>query len=156
MASFIMDRTQSDVTRRAELAKKGIPNMTSDELAEWLAPSKGAYNYTDLNRVENAVANVYALMQTLSRDTSPCHTRQWSADDMPTSAEMRRYIANIQMIRAAFPEMHYAMPEAPKSMSNLTYEGANAIEEILYYATEYAKKKIQQFPFSGEIFGGEV
>ena len=56
--AFITNRTQGDVARRQALEQKGIANMTDTELAEWLAPSKGAYNYTDLNRVEEAVAKL--------------------------------------------------------------------------------------------------
>lgn len=49
---LITDRTQSDVTHWQELHDKGWAGMTDDEKAEWnTAAMKGAYNYTDLNRV---------------------------------------------------------------------------------------------------------
>lgn len=49
---LITDRTQSDVTHWQELHGKGWAGMTDDEKAEWsTAAMKGAYNYTDLNRV---------------------------------------------------------------------------------------------------------
>lgn len=154
--AFITNRTQGDVARRAELARKGIVNMTEAELAEWLAPSKGAYNYTDLNRVENAVAKIDSYLIALDRDGVPYPTRSWSARDVPDATDMQRYIANVRAIRSALPELHHIMPQAPASMVNLTYEGANAIEEILSYAMQYVESKIQTFPFSGEIYGGEV
>ncbi len=154
--AFITDRTQGDVTRRAELARKGIRNMTDTELAEWLAPSKGAYNYTDLNRVEEAVAKLDSYLVALDRVEGLYPTRRWSATDVPSATDMQRYIANIKAIRAALPELHRVMPQAPASMVNLTYEGANAIEEILSVAMQYVESKIQTFPFSGEIYGGEV
>lgn len=154
--AFITNRTQGDVTRRAELARKGIANMTSAELAEWLAPSKGAYNYTDLNRVEEAVAKLDSYLVALDRVEGLHATRTWKANDVPSATDMQRYIANIKLIRAALPELHHVMPQAPASMVNLTYEGANAIEEILSVAMQYVESKIQTFPFSGEIYGGEV
>ena len=154
--AFITDRTQGDVTRRAELARKGIANMTDTELAEWLAPSKGAYNYTDLNRVEEAVAKLTSYLAVLGREDGIYYTRTWTENDIPTATDMQRYITNIKTIRNALPELHHIMPQAPASMVNLTYEGANAIEEILSYAMQYVESKIQTFPFSGEIYGGEV
>ena len=154
--AFITNRTQGDVTRRAELARKGLANMTDAERAEWLAPSKGAYNYTDLNRVEEAVAKLTSYLEALNRGSGLYPTRSWTAGDVPTATDMQRYIANIQAIRATLPELHSIMPQAPASMSNLTYEGANAIEEILSYAMQYVESRIQAFPFSGEIYGGEV
>ncbi len=154
--AFITNRTQGDVTRRLELARKGIANMTDTELAEWLAPSKGAYNHTDLNRVEEAVAKLTSYLTALGRGDGLYPTRRWSPNEAPNATDMQRYIANIRTIRNALPELHHIMPQAPASMVNLTYEGANAIEEILSYAMQYVEGRIQAYPFSGEIYGGEV
>lgn len=154
--AFITNRTQGDVARRDELARKGFANMTETERAEWLMPSKGAYNYTDLNRVEDAVAQIVSYMNALGRGGSFKPTRRWTSADMPTTAEMDRYIANVKAIRDALPELHHVMPVAPATTANLTYAGANAIEEILSVAMQYVESRIQAFPFSGEIFGGEV
>ena len=53
---LITDRTQSDVTHWKELHDKGWAGMTDEEKAEWnTAAMKGAYNYTDLNRVTEAM-----------------------------------------------------------------------------------------------------
>ena len=154
--AFITNRTQGDVARRQALEQKGIANMTDTELAEWLAPSKGAYNYTDLNRVEEAVAKLTSYLEALDRGDGLYPTRRWSASDVPTQTDMQRYIANIKAIHAALPELHHIMPKAPETMVKLTYEGANAIEEILSLAMQYVESRIQAYPFSGEIYGGEV
>lgn len=154
--TFITNRTQGDVTRHRELARKGFANMTATERAEWLAPSKGAYNYQDLNRVEDGVAKLATYLNAMGRAEGLYPTRQWKATDRITPVEMERYLRNIKTIRAALPEMHHLMPMAPASMLNLTYEGANAIEEILSLATTFAESKVQTFPFLGEIYGGET
>lgn len=154
--AFITDRTQGDVARRQELAQKGIANMTETELEEWLAPSKGAYNYTDLNRVEDAVAKLSHYLVALGRDDGDWLLKKWGSRDVPSHSEMQRYLGNLRRVRNALPELHHVMPQVPASMVNLTYEGANAIEEILSYAMEYVESKIQTYPFSGEIYGGEV
>lgn len=53
---LITDRTQADVTHWKKLHDKGWAGMTDEEKAEWsTAAMKGAYNYTDLNRVTEAM-----------------------------------------------------------------------------------------------------
>ena len=51
---LITNRTQEDASYAAELAAKG-QNMTEEEWAAYLAGLRGAYNYTDLNRVTEAM-----------------------------------------------------------------------------------------------------
>lgn len=54
--NLITDRSQSDVDAIRTLLARGKANWTAKELAEFnLARSKGAYNYTDLNRVTEAM-----------------------------------------------------------------------------------------------------
>lgn len=53
--NLITDRTSSDVSRWSELKSKGWSGMTESEKAEWSAGMKGAYKYTDLNRVNEAM-----------------------------------------------------------------------------------------------------
>lgn len=53
--TLITDRTLADVERVKALRKKGFAAMTSEERSEFLAPVKGAYNATDLNRVQEAM-----------------------------------------------------------------------------------------------------
>lgn len=53
--TLITDRTSSDVSRWSELKSKGWAGMTEAEKAEWSAGMKGAYKYTDLNRVNEAL-----------------------------------------------------------------------------------------------------
>lgn len=53
--TLITDRTLADVERVKALRKKGFAAMTSEERSEFLAPMKGAYNATDLNRVQEAM-----------------------------------------------------------------------------------------------------
>lgn len=62
---LITDRTQADVTHWQKLHDKGWSGMTDEEKAEWnTAAMKGAYNYTDLNRV---IAAMDYLDETFTR-----------------------------------------------------------------------------------------
>ena len=84
--------------------------------------TKGAYNYSDLNRVERAVEEIAdraGLVLTTKTN--------WVMWDVPTDVEMSRYIGNIIAIKNYFN----INISAPESMSNLDYVGANNIELIL-------------------------
>lgn len=65
-STLVTDRTQSDVTHWQKLHDKGWSGMTDEEKAEWnTAAMKGAYNYTDLNRVTAAMeelANQFSML----------------------------------------------------------------------------------------------
>ncbi len=89
--------------------------------------TKGAYNYSDLNRVERAVSEIAARSGlTLTTNTN------WAMWDVPTEADMSRYLGNIVAIKEHF-NINISVPE---SMSNLDYVGANNIELILSAAYE--------------------
>lgn len=92
------------------------------------AATKGAYNYSDLNRVERAVAEISELGG-LSLTTKT----DWTMWDIPTDADMSRYLNNIRAVRGLISNMS-AIPEAPATMNNLTYTMANDIEKILLAA----------------------
>ena len=89
--------------------------------------TKGAYNYSDLNRVERAVTEI-AKRAGINLTTKT----NWAMWDVPTDADMSRYLGNINAIKT-----HFGINvSAPTSMSNLDYVGANNIELILSAAYE--------------------
>ena len=61
---LIYDRTQTDVTYAAELNRKlgRGEALTAQELADWNAGLKGAYNASDMNRVDAAVRELGGLL----------------------------------------------------------------------------------------------
>ena len=87
--------------------------------------TKGAYNYSDLNRVERVVAEISDRAGLgLATKTN------WSMWDVPDVSEMTRYINNIKAIKS-----HYGIGTSiPADMSHLDYEGANNIERVLLEA----------------------
>jgi hypothetical protein len=87
--------------------------------------TKGAYNYSDLNRVERAVAEISDL-----RGLNLVTKTDWGMWDIPTESEMVRYLNNIQKIRETLGDAA-DIPIPPASMNNLTYADANNIEIIL-------------------------
>lgn len=90
--------------------------------------TKGAYNYSDLNRVERAVAEISDLAG-LSLTTKT----DWGMWDIPKESDMSRYLGNIAVIRQIIPTGDI-VPAAPTTMNNLTHNEANNIEIILELA----------------------
>lgn len=151
---FITDRTALDITQARKYRSAGWNNLTAAERAEWTAGLKGTYNYTDLNRVEAAVA---VLRDRLVAEGYPIEiedTRTWAKTDVPTAAEMSRYLRNVQAIREAFA-VKPTTPRAPSSMAGLTYVGANAIEQILKDVEQLLTNMVLAYTYSSEIYGGE-
>lgn len=110
------------------------------------AATKGAYNYSDLNRVELAateLSELYGLGLITKTD--------WKPSDVPTEADMTRYLANIRKIRTICPNPS-SLPLLPTNMRGMTYETANNIEKILIAAYEGAIGSYR----SGELYSGEV
>lgn len=108
--------------------------------------TKGAYNYSDLNRVEKAVSEISELLG-LNLETKT----DWTWLDVPTENDMVRYLGNIQTIRNACA-IGVEVPTLPNKMSELNYETANNIELILSVAHDAVK----EFPRTGELYCGEV
>lgn len=92
--------------------------------------TKGAYNYSDLNRVERAVAEISDLAG-LGLVTKT----DWGMWDIPKESDMVRYLGNIQTLRQILPNDSTA-PIAPTTMNNFTYNEANNVEQIILAAYE--------------------
>lgn len=87
--------------------------------------TKGAYNYSDLNRVERAVAEISDRLKLgLTTKTN------WSMWDIPTASDMERYLNNIAVLRQQVADDEN-VPKLPTSMNHLTYTDANNIELVL-------------------------
>lgn len=59
---FITDRTYEDVDKVNEYDKRGWENLLEEEKQEWLAGMKGAFNYTDFNRISNNIFEIEKLL----------------------------------------------------------------------------------------------
>lgn len=128
---------------------------TDSELEEWFAGLKGAYNATDLNRVGAAVEYVANRFAEYGYTVAVNPKKDWSVQDLPTAASMRRYLEDVQALRdvqIVFP----TTPEVPADMDGLTYTEANNIEQILKDVDQIISMMLLSFWYSGEIFCGEV
>ena len=131
MVELVIDRSQSHVNLLKSLRKKPWSSMSEDEQSAWYdEAAKGGYNYTDLNRVETAVAELAGqLGLTLTTKTN------WTCWDRPVQSDMERYLGNVVAIRDAC-SADLDFPTLPSTMSGLTYSGANSIEKVLLMVYE--------------------
>ena len=133
---FVTDRTKMDVL---------------------LGTEKGCYGAADLNRVESAVKELLDLAKLLGikKDfevkTDWNFPSEFSASQWPTKMQMTRYLNNVHSLCDAV-EVAAAIPT---TMENLTWDGANQIEQALQATYERLQKIITNFRYSGEFFAGE-
>lgn len=115
------------------------------------------YEYTDLNRVETAVAEIAAILPTLGIADNLKTKTDWKPPDdfsvakWPVQSQMTRYLSNVEDIKRMFPNT----VRLPASMDSLTYSGANNIEKVLQIAFERISGIQKTYKFSGELFAGE-
>lgn len=155
LLNLITDRTQADVDYAARLNAVGWDGMTEDERTAWTLGLKGTYDYTDLNRVGNAVAYVAGRLTGAGYALNVNPKIDWTEDDTQRAADMASYLADISAIRNALI-VPPAIPEVPDDMEGLTYEEANDIERILLAVDALITNMINAYFYSNEIVCGEV
>ena len=152
---LITDRTAADVSRWKELRDKGFDAMTGAERVEWLGDMKGAYSFTDMNRVEGAVAYSAQKLTALGYPFSPTVKINWSMEDIPTKADMTRYFGNVASLRTQLP-VYTGISTAPSADERLDYSKANELEKVLLEINYRVDMIPESWIYSGEIFSGEV
>lgn len=155
--TLITDRTQQDVNRYYYFRNKKWADLTTDEKSEWLAGLKGCYNYTDFQRVENAVqylsdilnAEGYTNHVVISKPNTYTH------EYIRERKEIIQYLDNI----ATLQEVYYNNVEIgtlPTIDSWLSYEGANIIERILLDIEQMITNMQMQWRYSNNLYAGEA
>lgn len=155
LLNLITDRTQADVDYAARISAKGWSGMTDSEKSEWLLGLKGSYNYTDLNRVGNAVAYVAGRLTDAGYFVPVSPKIDWTDSDIPKESDMQTYLEDVEILRSALTVLPET-PEVPEDMEGLTYEEANDIERIFLAVDDLITKMINSYFYSNEIFSGEV
>ena len=152
---LITDRTGQDVDRVKFLAEKAWQDMTAEERAEWLSPMKGAYNYTDFNRVEEAVAYVSGRLMEYGYLSYQPIIHYWSGEDIPTKNDLMRYFDNIATLRSAI-SVWASTPAAPGGISEFDIQKANDLEQILMDIDEILTRISDAWFFSNDLYASEV
>lgn len=157
--TLIYDRTQADVNRVFTLKNKilteGLNALSAEEKAEYMAGMKGAYNYTDMNRVGQAVAYIANRMTSLPSELADYRAEKgvdddpiyevpydpasvvvsaktdWVMGDTPTQPLAKAYLNNLTVLRKQLT-LPADAPAVPTTLDQLTYTTANNIEYLLY------------------------
>ena len=157
--SLIFDRTQEDVDRvktlKTQIMTDGFSSLSSAERAEYLAGMRGAYNYTDMNRVGQAVAYIAQRMTALPEQlyayrqahgvaedsiynlpydpaqVSVTPKTDWKVSDIPSQTQIKTYLGNISNLRSILT-LPSDTPSPPQNLNGMTYTVANNLEKILY------------------------
>lgn len=133
IGTLVTDRTQADVERAEYLNSLWVQHVwtgTPEELAEWEAGAKGAYNASDLNRVQEAMEYLAGIFRSYGYAVSLLPAPVWAEGDMPAVSELDTYLSNLAALRGVLAVLP-ATPPTPESMELLTYATANDIERIL-------------------------
>lgn len=150
---LVTDRTAADVEYAKELGLKNLSGMTDDEILKWMASLKGAYNITDLSRVENAVLYVIERLHTAGWYLAVESKLDWTYSDYPSVSEMQRYLNNIRLLRNSLPT---GLPKVADSILRFSYVEANDIERILEMLDEAVVNIMKNVFYVSEIYSGEV
>lgn len=144
---LITDRTVEDVQKVIETIKTGVLPFG------WIAGMKGAYNATDLNRVESAVLFLIERLKIAGWHLIVQTKTNWSFTDFPTASEMKRYLDNVALLRSALP---VGMPDMPSDADKLRFDEANTIEQVLEMLDVAVTNIMLNVYYSNEIYSGEV
>lgn len=155
MINLIYDRTSGDVVRVEALRKK-VKNRTAStaEMSEWLSSLKGAYNYTDLNRVGDAINYLANLLNSYAYYNNIKAKNDWKIGDKPNHEQMEKYLNDLKQLKETF-FVFQSSPQIPNDMVSLTYEEANNIEKLIYDIDFILKNMEQNFIHSGVANAGQ-
>ena len=133
---LVTDRTQNDVAN-------GTKN--------------GYYNSEDLNRVGSAMVYLRDRLNDNGYNINIEPETAWTVSDIPTQSDMVYYLGCLGTLKAVLP-LPPGTPDAPETMENLTYTGANNIEQILLDVETMLNAIVAVFPKSGQssVFAGNV
>lgn len=154
MLNLITDRTATDVARYDYFKGKNWADLTEDEQTEFLNGLKGCYNYTDFERVETAVSTLSAILRQYgyANNVTLSEASTFTYSYIRKKGELQTYLNNISILKNAFPVSQEIVPNINEW---LTYEGANAIEKILYDIDTGISNMEQNWKYVGEVISGE-
>lgn len=166
--TLITDRAQGDVDALKALLAQPMSQWTEDEKAALLSGGmKGSYDAADLNRVTACMEDIAARFRALgysvpgygrvkvASDSDGLTRYTWQNSDTPTDVQMAQYRANVAALRAVLAQAADT-PDVPEDMAKLSYEAANAIEQVLAATDQLIVNLSKSWYYSGEVYAGEV
>ena len=137
---LVYDRTQADADALKQLIQKGYQALTATQLEEWNSvASKGAWNYTDMNRVGATINYMRTLLAALGLDVSSIPiasvTNNINTDIRNENVtQLQESIRQLQQLYETNPNIVIMIPGP-----NWKYTQANQLEENLHILYEEIK-----------------
>lgn len=164
MVRLITDRTREDLKALESLLKTPVGLWTEEQKAAFAAGAmKGAYDFTDINRVVLAEQLLAQALDQAGTAVELTASGGWAQTDFYPAEEADRYLNDLAALRKIFP-LPAGTPEVPRQLypgrlaagDGLTVEAANDMEAILVMTDSvFAMSGVSGF-YAGEIFCGEV
>lgn len=149
---LILDRTQADEEEIKMLMARGWDNLTVEEQQSWLNDAhKGAYNYTDLNRVGAAVNCVADLLTEWGYPYRPNMRTNWQANELFWAEDLREYLAAVEGLRNRLAALA-TTPEVPERLNH--WQEANDLEHIIFDVHLLVQNMILGLPWADTIYCG--
>ena len=130
-----------------------VTDRTQNDVAN--GTKKGYYNAEDLNRVGAAMVYLRDRLNDNGYNIEIEPETAWTVSDIPTQSDMVYYLGCLGELKSVL-SLPPSTPEAPETMENLTYTGANNIEKILEAVDDMLTKSITFLWYSGDLYVGEV
>lgn len=147
--TLITNRTQADISAVSALINKIIAGTATEAELELYnaAKSKGAYNYTDLNRVGEAVEYLADTLKDYGYLVNVNVKTDWMEHDSPTDSQMAQYLQNVFTVYNTI----LTEPELPATIKKLTVVGANQIEQTLVTVQQAINQIVAAFARSNSF-----
>lgn len=154
--NLIYDRTAADIEHRNELHRKLAAGIaTASELAEWgTCALKGAYNYTDLNRVGSMLNTVKTLSAEIGISVNYPYpvVNNYSRSSILSAVTIERLLANIAAVKTAYGQRtKTAVPTAIKTIYD-----ANDIEYLLAEVGIAIEGTKAEYKYAGDAYSGGI
>ena len=153
--TLITDRSLNDLERADYLESKRFQDMTAAEQEEYLAPLRGRYGVTDLQRLEEALRYVTDRLRAAGYAVNDAPRTDWSALARAWPDLLAQHLAALQEVRSCFA-VPASMPAVPVDMEHLTFAEANDMEKILLDLDTLLAGIETSWVCSGEFYSGEV
>ena len=167
---LITDRTQADVDEVYSLKRKFktvdessgyiliqhlqekdlVFDGTQAELNKYNAGLKGAINYSDLNRIGNAIRYIRDSAQAIGISISVVGKNDWASGQYVAPADAQQMFTDLQAIKTATG----AQQSIPASFNGINYDGMNRIETMLLEAYTIVSAVISNYQMGGAVVSG--
>lgn len=154
---LVYDRVVEDVSRVEAFISATYAGLSSVDKIEWDSiRSKGAWNYTDVNRINTWIEYLYAKLQEVGYLVLDIDVAQ-----LEYSEHSEFFFEDLEVLRNNV-QSFYNKWVKPDEWSSITHEdyltelSANILEKNLNLLNELYEAMLNGYVYSNELYSGEV